>query len=155
VERALRCDAGGIAGLVRLLTEYGEAVEADLQRFYGVDLRDLWRPGGSLTWRRLRALVVSLPVESALSAALPDRDADDDTPAPRPRWSHTDHLLADVFDAVTAGNWQRAGDPKAPRPQPYPRPRGAAPAARRGLSSEQRRELRRRTGRTESEEVAS
>jgi len=37
-------------------------------------------------------------------------------------WSVTDHLLAAVVDVLQAANWQRAGDSKAPRPKPIPRP---------------------------------
>lgn len=38
-------------------------------------------------------------------------------------WGQTDRLLADVFDAIAVGNWQRGGNKNAPRPKPYPRPR--------------------------------
>lgn len=31
-------------------------------------------------------------------------------------------LLAQVIDHLAIGNWQRQGDPNAPRPEPYPRP---------------------------------
>lgn len=31
-------------------------------------------------------------------------------------------ILADLADILAAANWQRSGDSKAPRPQPYPRP---------------------------------
>jgi hypothetical protein len=37
-------------------------------------------------------------------------------------WTLGEHLTAAVVDAVRAGNWQRAGDPKARRPEPVKRP---------------------------------
>jgi hypothetical protein len=37
-------------------------------------------------------------------------------------WDLTSYLLAGTFDALQVGNWQRAGDKKAPRPRPFPRP---------------------------------
>jgi hypothetical protein len=37
-------------------------------------------------------------------------------------WGLTDHLLAQLIDAVNEGNWQRQGKPHAPRPKPVKRP---------------------------------
>jgi hypothetical protein len=37
-------------------------------------------------------------------------------------WGPVEHLLAGIFDLLQAGNWQRGGDPRAPRPKPLPRP---------------------------------
>ncbi len=37
-------------------------------------------------------------------------------------WSSTDMLLAATVDALHVANWQRGGDPKAPRPHRIPRP---------------------------------
>lgn len=37
-----------------------------MQRWYQVDLRDLWRPGGGLTWRRLVVLLRWLPAEATV-----------------------------------------------------------------------------------------
>jgi len=73
-----------------LLREHSDAVEADLQRFYGVSLAEFWQGGMSL--RRLYVLVSSLPPGSAVWAiqnGLP------------PGWSLTDVLLADVYHALT------------------------------------------------------
>jgi hypothetical protein len=36
---------GGIAGVQRLLSQHAEAVEADLLRYFSIDLMDLWRGG--------------------------------------------------------------------------------------------------------------
>lgn len=108
--------AGGIAGLGRLLSEYGEAIEADLQRYYGTDLRDVFRPGSGLTWRRLRALVTGLPPDSALAQAMAGPDS---------VWTLETQLLAAVHDRLSEANWQRGNQgSKTPtrRPQPIPRP---------------------------------
>lgn len=87
-------------------------MEADLLRYYGVDLLDLYR--GVLSVRRLGVLVRGLPPQSAtVQAAEPDT-----------RWSLTDHLLAAVVDELRLGNWLQSKDGHANRnrPQPIPRP---------------------------------
>lgn len=74
-------DAGGIVGVATLLAEHGGAIEADLQRFYGLHLGDFPSP---LTARRLDVLLKHLPPEAALwmsmqesakTAARPDPEA--------------------------------------------------------------------------------
>ncbi|WP_131814125.1 hypothetical protein [Mycolicibacterium fortuitum] len=57
-------DLGKLIGLLRLLGEHGDAIEADLQRYYQLDLCDLYR--GTLSLRRIGVLVRQLPGESAL-----------------------------------------------------------------------------------------
>lgn len=108
--------AGGIAGLCRLLSEHGEAIESDLQRYYGTDIRDIYRPGSGLTWRRVRALIAHLPADSALARSMAGEDSG---------WTLETHLLAAVHDRLAEANWQRgnAGS-KSPtrRPTPIPRP---------------------------------
>lgn len=50
-------------------------MEGDLQFYYNIDLRDLWRPGGGasrLTYRRLLVLVGRLPQDSAFMSACKD-----------------------------------------------------------------------------------
>ena len=37
-------------------------------------------------------------------------------------WDLNTQLLAGVFDQLATANWQRAGDEKAKRPDPLPRP---------------------------------
>ncbi|MFI1580009.1 hypothetical protein [Embleya sp. NPDC020630] len=74
--KAQRPGAGGIAGLAYLLREHGEAIEADLLRYYRVDLLDLYR--GEMSWRRLRVLIRYLPPESATARVLQPRDAADE-----------------------------------------------------------------------------
>lgn len=79
-------------------------MEADLQRFYGVDYRDRWRHDEHgrrrLTLRRLGALVRHLPPDSATAVVTGS-----------PGWTTTDYLIADVFHA-TAGK----AHPERPRP---------------------------------------
>lgn len=60
----------------------------------------------------MRIVLDMLPPDSAFWRAT--RKADD--------WSPTEIMLADVFDVLALGNWQRAGSDKNPRPVPYPRP---------------------------------
>ena len=107
MDAALRARRGGIAGLHRLLTEHGEAIDADLTRYYHHTLADLFT--GDLTWRRLSALVRHLPADSALARAL----ARDDAPWLDPAAT----LLAAAVDELRAANWQRSGG-RGPRPTP-------------------------------------
>ena len=71
----------------------------------------MWR--GTLSLRRLNALISNLPPDCALSRAIDPEVA---------AWSVTDHLLATVIDTLQTANWQRGGDANAARPKPFPRP---------------------------------
>jgi len=91
VPRAAR--AGGSRRLAGLLSQYGGAIEYDLQTICGVDLADLWR---QRRWRKLLSLIDQLPRASRFMEALAaDEDlarlylehADDDEPPPGERWS--------------------------------------------------------------------
>jgi hypothetical protein len=92
-------------------------VEADLLRFYRVDLLDYYR--GTLSARRLRVLIRHLPRESALVRALHGDVAD---------WGLAEHLLAGAVDELAVGNWlfatansdENADPPERPRPVPRP-----------------------------------
>lgn len=101
--RTLQGAPGGIRGLIELLCEHGEVIEADLHRFFQEA-----RPPQTLNVRyllvRIRALV-KMP-ESLLHKTL----ADDS-------WSLTEHLLALVHDQLAIANWQRTGK-KSGRPKP-------------------------------------
>lgn len=66
-------------------------MEADLSRFHGVDLADLWR--GELTIRRLSVLVHYLPPDAATKRL--------GLPATAAGWDVNSFLLADVFHALT------------------------------------------------------
>jgi hypothetical protein len=111
VGEAFRDDGGGSVSLLELVERHGEAVEADLQRFYRIRLADL--AAGRLSWRRFGVLVRHLPLDSATALAVNGDAA---------AWGITEHLLAAAVDALNAANWQRAGDKKLPRPKPIPRP---------------------------------
>ena len=80
-------------------------MEADLQRYYGIDYRDRWRFDADsrrvLTLRRVGVLVRNLPRGSAVVQAETEGRS----------WSLTDTLLADLFHATT-------GQPHPLRPQP-------------------------------------
>lgn len=86
-------------------------MEADLLRFFGVDLLDLGT--ARLSWRRLGNLVRHLPRESSTSLAQHGPDV---------YWGLPEHLLAVIADALHGANWQRARNPRAPKPKPMPRP---------------------------------
>lgn len=76
----------------------------------------MFRPDSGLTWRRLRALVVNLPPESALARSMAGPDS---------VWTLDAQLLAGIHDRLCEANWQRgnagAKHPSA-RPNPIPRP---------------------------------
>lgn len=85
-----------------MVDEFEDEVEADLQRFYGVDYRDRFRPGGGesrLTLRRLGVLLQGLPMESDFYSAKDER----------PPISEGSVLLLDLFQVLTG--------------KPHPRPK--------------------------------
>lgn len=96
----------------------------------GIDLRDLFRPGGGgshLTWRRLDVLLDALPGDGAYKTALRDSLDDEELAelSKRPRdghgrWSHTDLLLADIIDRLGHLGYAMRVYPKPP--EPYTRP---------------------------------
>lgn len=104
-----------------------DLLEADLQRVYGIDLRDLWL--GGLSWRRLIVLVRHLPGDSLVvsrqwSKLPPTVEIPD--PEFRRLWTTDQELLASVVDAVThlttvvvQANSKKG---RAPRWSPLPRP---------------------------------
>lgn len=99
-------------------------MEADLQRWYQVDIRDRWRFGPDgvrrLTLRRLGVLIRALPPDSATAVA-----------AGGSGWRLADHLLADLFHASTGK--PHPGLPKAvtvPDPERDMRVRRARARAR-------------------------
>lgn len=127
MDAPLRDRAGGIAGLLHFLTEYGEAVEWDMARYWpGRSLLDLWR--GGLTWREVRVFLRYLPRDSATARA-----ARKDTPEEE-AWTLDRQLLATIVDAVrenTFASIKLGGDPKKTSrlkpPAPIPRPGVAEP----------------------------
>lgn len=108
------CRPGGILGLLRLLTEHGEAVEYDL---ITLGLRLDWLGTRRLSWRDLLVLVRQSPATSALTRAVVGPEV--------AAWNAgvvTADLLAVVVDALQIANWQRAGKKAGPRPKPLKRP---------------------------------
>ena len=106
--------AGKIIGLAVLLTEHGEAIEADLVAA-GWTLDDV---PARLPWRSFYAYVAHLPNDSALKRELNGENGE---------WStllKTNAILADLYDLLsgfaTAFAKSRGGHPKAPKP--YKRP---------------------------------
>lgn len=60
---------GKLRGLIELVDEYGEFLAGDLQEYYGVDLRDLFREDDRrLTPVYLLSLIRGLPMESRFNA---------------------------------------------------------------------------------------
>jgi hypothetical protein len=146
----LRARPPGILSLVAVLRAHGEALEADLID-RGLDLRDLWRPGGSVTWRRLGVIYRHLPPESATMTALRnatpatvlERHVEDVDPATG-RWSQSQMLAASQLDTLRlilhvllTVNGARPGD----APKPTARPGVAGAKKRKRLTAEQRRML--------------
>jgi hypothetical protein len=94
--------AGGSRQLLQLIDEHGSAILADLQRYYGLDLRDLWREGTTLTPRYVLWLVEHLPHESATVASMKGG------PEHRP-WTLDVYLMAHMVNLLAGANHQRAG----------------------------------------------
>lgn len=111
---ALRDRTGGIARLAAFLSEYGEAVEFDLHRYWGRGITEV-------TWRELRVFLDHLPAESATAYAVHGDAA---------AWGVSEHLLAAITDVLQWANYQRCGG-KGPRPHPTPRPGTTEPRTRR------------------------
>lgn len=134
-----------VRSLLLLLRTQQRAVEADIQRFYGVDYRDRWRFDGNgrrrLTLRRLWVLVTYLPPESAIVAAARDG---------APHWSVEAHLLDDLRIVLT-GSKEKPASPHPMRPKP--RSDRANPARRAKQLAAARDRLRERRRRIEAGEI--
>ncbi len=112
-----------------------------------MDLRDLYRPGRKLTWRRLGVLIRHLPPESATKTAIrnamPEADTKQAVTSADPsqgQWSQTEMLLALLVDSVRHLQYTliRVNGGKGKPPDPIPRP-GVKPKgkqARKPLSPE-------------------
>lgn len=104
-----------------------------------MDLRDLWRPGGHLTWRLLGVLLRNLPPESATKTALRNsmseqeiEQASEQADPSTGRWSQSDMLQALEIDALRQIAYillQVNGVKKANPPDPIARP-GVKPKKR-------------------------
>lgn len=123
-----------------MVADWGRQLEADLHRYYRLDLRDLWRPHGGrsrMTFRLLSVLYDGLPGDSltktAQRDAIPDEQLAQIARLPQQghgRWSHSDLLLARVIDLLgVVASGMRLKEP----PDPWPRP-GVARPKRRALT---------------------
>ena len=74
--------------LARLLARCPDALEADFQRFYQLDIAELY--GGCMPVRRAANLAGNLPPGAACWAALGVDAA----------WEQHSHILADLYDAI-------------------------------------------------------
>lgn len=119
-------------------------MEADLQRFYGIDYRDRWlrsgrivpdttRVRGDLTLRRVWVLVRHLPDDSAVA---------DIHRGHKPRWSLEAHLLDDLR-MVWTGTEKKPATPHPQRPKPDTT-RKDSPERRRKIADARRRQKERR-----------
>lgn len=88
------------------------------------DLRDLYRRGGRLTWRKFGNLLRKLPQDSHYQTALRETVEFDEPPADAPPvfgpWNLANYQLAALIDSV---NRLLAFQAEAPMPEPIPRPR--------------------------------
>jgi hypothetical protein len=111
--------------------EHPGAVEADLQRFYGVDYRDRWHPDRRyrLTLRRIYVLVAKYPPLDGNVARILN---DGQTP-----WRLEHHLLDDIRIVIEAVMTDKKHTPKPAAN----RPTGRAAERRRRDSPERRRKL--------------
>jgi hypothetical protein len=102
--------------------EYGEDLESDLLRFWGLDLvAELGTP--RLTWRRLRVLIERLPPESAVYRSIAGEES--------AMWTPDRHLLAGVIDRLGVVSYLLGGtlvglgavkENPVPEPKPLERP---------------------------------
>lgn len=66
-----------------------------------------------MSWWDLKCIIRHLPRDSALFRVQHPDDW---------QWDLDAHLLAGLFDLLQGANWQRAGNPRAKRPEPLERP---------------------------------
>jgi hypothetical protein len=137
------------------LEAYLEQIAADLWHHYnGLDVRDLWRPGGGrsrLTYRLLGVLLRQLPGQSAYKTAVRDAVSDEDLAAyaKQPRtghgpWSHHELISVAQVDVLRMilHVLVLAHGGKSKPPEPWPRP-GVVTKRRKALSPEGLAHLRR------------
>lgn len=82
-------------------------IEADLQRYYKIDLNDFYR--GEISPRRLGVLIRYLPTDSTLVSALNDG---------QPMWGSVEHLLADLWALLVRANTPKDEAPAEPLDHP-------------------------------------
>ncbi|MEU0871653.1 hypothetical protein [Nocardia brasiliensis] len=99
-------ERGKLVTLLRLLREVPDLVERDLSRFHHIRYTDRWRHDDTgvplLTLREIWVRINDLPGDSAIAAY---------ENGGLPRWGTAEHLLADIWGALTGQ--QHAGRPKS------------------------------------------
>lgn len=120
--RARRAAAGGIRGLLDLIDEVGEALDADLQHHYGLSLNDV--ASGELTLRRLKGLVAHLPSDGTAMWRHARRNPKPGVVADPPAdwWTPERDLLASVVDSISRLTWALRGKEGSAPPKPIKRP---------------------------------
>jgi hypothetical protein len=125
-------ERGKIREACWITSRFAEEIEADLQRYYGLDFVSLFVPGSGLTWRKLLVLVHHLPPESAVNTAIrntmPDsvmaREGAKHDPT-KSSWSAVESLLALLIDEIRQQTWtyvQSKSEKRIARPTPIKRP---------------------------------
>jgi hypothetical protein len=135
-------EPGKIQKALWIIGEWPEEIEADLQRYYGVNFADLFRCHSGLTWRRFLVLFEQLPPESATRTAIrnsipADQLAERRGDSTKASWSSTDMLLALLVDEVRNLQWMYASSHSKgniTRPEPIPRPGTSAMRGRKKIS---------------------
>lgn len=124
--------AGGISGLLELIRQRGEAIDADLQREYGLSLNDV--VAGRVTLRRLDVLIKGLPPDGTAfwRAAVDDpRGSGVPRKPPASYWVPERDLMASVIDLLHILVWQRTRDGQRGTNQPKPIERPGVSSGRR------------------------
>lgn len=106
-----------LASLAVVYNNYGEALEADLLRYWGVDIN-------KISVRRMRNLYERLPYDSDTFAEIAEVNPESRA------WSPETYMLANVIDAVNYVAWSvQAANSKRPprRPKPVDRPKITKP----------------------------
>jgi hypothetical protein len=140
--------AGKLASLAWLLERYGGAIRADLARYYGRDLADVFRDDGGMTPDACWDLICHLPRESALHSAMAADGqmvvaADGPAVPSLAEFPPVVGALAGIYDLLAALLKVQVarGGGKAPKIAPYPRPVTAADQARRAQARAEFAEL--------------
>jgi len=116
-----RSGAGGIVGLVALIEQHGEALEADLQREYRRSLNEL--ASGRMSFRILGLLIKGLPGDGTAMWRAARRNMPKDVKASLPPddfWTPDRDLLATIIDELAILAWQPTKDGNNGRNAPKP-----------------------------------
>jgi len=107
---------GGIISLVDFVSKHDKAITFDLLTKTRYSLDDL---GGELSWFALSSFIQNLDTDSALARELKKSTGWEST-------LQTNVILADIFDLLSAINYNLCGinGKQHKKPKPYPRPFG-------------------------------